>query len=104
MLIKFGGDFAEEVRATLYAQKQFSFPVTRILSRFTPPEDRNELESLSVRPRRVWYICMQQSPGALLDKVIDAMTPDQLAYIYPQIRHSLDEMSSIRPNNLSSIT
>ncbi|TFY68953.1 hypothetical protein EVG20_g3358 [Dentipellis fragilis] len=106
--MKYRGDFAEEVRATLYARKHFSFPIPRVLRH--PPLDEDLAsgspppEVADSQPPGVWYICTEQCPGVSLDKVIDTMTPAQLNCIAEQLRHVLAEMDQIRPTTLGSVT
>ncbi|KAA1479410.1 kinase-like protein [Dentipellis sp. KUC8613] len=110
VIMKCRGDFAEEVRATLYARKRFSFPIPRVLHH--PPLKDDPASAAGSSPQEgpasrspgVWYICTEQCPGVSLDKVIDTMTPAQLQHIASQLRDILAEMDRLRPTTLGSVT
>lgn len=104
VLIKYGGDFAEEVRAIQYARKTFSFPVPQILHHPSFSRGSKDPPLRPSGPRGVWYFCIEQCPGVTLDKVIDTMAADRLSYVADQLKDILREMNTLRPKTLGSVT
>ncbi|THH10255.1 hypothetical protein EW146_g8432 [Bondarzewia mesenterica] len=109
VVIKYGGDeLAEEVLCTRFAHEKLSLPVPRILH--YPGSARRRVSwtmpppVAATGPTGVWYICMEEVPGASLDKVIDTLSEQQLDHIAGQLKSIIARIGSVKSKTLGSIT
>src|ERR1700722_18376543 len=97
VLVKYGGDCAEEVICTLFARNKLSLPAARILHHPGQVQSRQpwRIPLPDDPPPSVWYICMEEVPGLTLDKVIDSMTERALHHVARQLKDILSQMQSV---------
>ncbi|KAF7763833.1 hypothetical protein Agabi119p4_8370 [Agaricus bisporus var. burnettii] len=98
VIVKYRGEFAEEVLALRFARSVLPNLVPKILHHPQPPRGRHSTT------HRVWYICMEKCPGVPLEAVIDDMSVDELDHIAEQLKTVLSTMSKLTSKSLGSVT
>ena len=102
ILVKASYDLSEEVICARYAREKVSLPVPRILYH---PRLAYQPSQLS-RPMTTgaWYFCVERAPGVSLEKVVDAMSEEQLQHVAAQLKSILRQMHTVKPKTLGSVT
>lgn len=89
----------DEVHAMRFARDKVHLPVPKVL--YVPP--RPKKPDGTVVGSGAWCICMEECPGQSLDKVINAMTEDDLDHIAKQLSDILHRMSEVHSSLLGNV-
>lgn len=102
ILVKFGWNHDEEVRALQFVHAHLSIPTPRVLHHAAFPD--GFVEPWNWQTKGLWYFFMDQCPGVPLDAVIDSMSLSELNHIADQLQVFLNEMRSYTRATLGSVS
>ncbi|KAI0079416.1 kinase-like protein [Panus rudis PR-1116 ss-1] len=102
VLVKYGWDHEEEVRALQFIERRLSIPAPRVLHHAPFPD--TIVEPWNWGREGVWYFFMDECPGVPLDEVIETLPPAELDHIAEQLIVILDKMRSITSTKLGSVS